>query len=73
MEVGNCWVNDVFSVQDVPAPDYGTGPQEMAWIKDTFEHLQPTDINSSACVTGKPLEEVRKFQHILYEESNQHQ
>ena len=43
--------------QDVPAPDYGTGPQEMAWIKDTFEHLQPNDINGSACVTGKPLEE----------------
>lgn len=42
---------------DVPAPDYGTGPQEMAWIKDTFEHLQPNDINGSACVTGKPLEE----------------
>ncbi|BBM96727.1 glutamate dehydrogenase (NAD(P)+) [Marchantia polymorpha subsp. ruderalis] len=42
---------------DVPAPDYGTGPQEMAWIKDTFEHLRPTDINGSACVTGKPLEE----------------
>jgi glutamate dehydrogenase (NAD(P)+) len=45
------------SLQDVPAPDYGTGPQEMAWIKDTFEHLQPNDINGSACVTGKPLEE----------------
>lgn len=44
-------------LQDVPAPDYGTGPQEMAWIKDTFEHLQPNDINGSACVTGKPLEE----------------
>ncbi|KAG0590513.1 hypothetical protein M758_1G111900 [Ceratodon purpureus] len=42
---------------DVPAPDYGTGPQEMAWIKDTFEHLQPNDINGAACVTGKPLEE----------------
>ncbi|KAG0579860.1 hypothetical protein M758_4G130600 [Ceratodon purpureus] len=42
---------------DVPAPDYGTGPQEMAWIKDTYEHLQPNDINGSACVTGKPLEE----------------
>lgn len=45
------------AAQDVPAPDYGTGPQEMAWIKDTFEHLQPNDINGSACVTGKPLEE----------------
>ncbi|XP_024391851.1 uncharacterized protein [Physcomitrium patens] len=42
---------------DVPAPDYGTGPQEMAWIKDTYEHLKPNDINGAACVTGKPLEE----------------
>jgi glutamate dehydrogenase (NAD(P)+) len=45
-------------MQDVPAPDYGTGPQEMAWIKDTYESLRPDDINSSACVTGKPMEEV---------------
>jgi hypothetical protein len=50
--------------QDVPAPDYGTGPQEMAWIKDTFEHLQPNDINGSACVTGKPLEEVRYLKYV---------
>eukprot|EP00249_Psilotum_nudum_P033436 c50504_g1_i1 orf=1-459(-) len=28
----------------------------MAWIKDTYEHLRSTDINSTACVTGKPLE-----------------
>lgn len=42
---------------DVPAPDYGTGPQEMAWIKDTYESLRPTELNSYACVTGKPLEE----------------
>jgi glutamate dehydrogenase/leucine dehydrogenase len=26
-------------------------------FQDTFEHLQPNDINGSACVTGKPLEE----------------
>ncbi|CAI5470918.1 unnamed protein product [Closterium sp. Yama58-4] len=42
---------------DVPAPDYGTGPQEMAWIKDTYQMLRPNDLNSFACVTGKPLEE----------------
>eukprot|EP00243_Klebsormidium_subtile_P008114 TRINITY_DN3753_c0_g1_i2.p1 TRINITY_DN3753_c0_g1~~TRINITY_DN3753_c0_g1_i2.p1 ORF type:complete len:405 (-),score=143.36 TRINITY_DN3753_c0_g1_i2:820-1983(-) len=42
---------------DVPAPDYGTGPQEMAWIKDTYQGLRPNDINGHACVTGKPLEE----------------
>ncbi|GJP60145.1 hypothetical protein CLOP_g17280 [Closterium sp. NIES-67] len=42
---------------DVPAPDYGTGPQEMAWIKDTYQMLKPGDLNTFACVTGKPLHE----------------
>eukprot|EP00270_Netrium_digitus_P012616 TRINITY_DN4119_c0_g1_i1.p1 TRINITY_DN4119_c0_g1~~TRINITY_DN4119_c0_g1_i1.p1 ORF type:complete len:506 (+),score=121.87 TRINITY_DN4119_c0_g1_i1:43-1560(+) len=42
---------------DVPAPDYGTGPQEMAWIQDTYSTLCPSDLNALACVTGKPLEQ----------------
>jgi len=39
---------------DVPAPDYGTGAQEMAWILDTFRQ-SVTDINAEGCVTGKPI------------------
>jgi glutamate dehydrogenase (NAD(P)+) len=41
---------------DVPAPDYGTGPTEMAWIVDTFKSLKGGDeLNGEACVTGKPI------------------
>ena len=40
---------------NVPAPDVGTGQREMAWIADTYKHLNPEDINYVACVTGKPL------------------
>jgi glutamate dehydrogenase (NAD(P)+) len=40
---------------DVPAPDYGTGPKEMAWIMDTYSAFHPEAINAGACVTGKPL------------------
>jgi glutamate dehydrogenase (NAD(P)+) len=40
---------------DVPAPDLGTGPREMAWIVDTYNSLSSGELNSAACVTGKPV------------------
>lgn len=39
--------------RDIPAPDMGTGPREMAWLMDEFSKAQGMTVN--AVVTGKPL------------------
>ncbi len=45
----------IHPAQNVPAPDMGTGEREMAWIADQYRRMNTTDIDSEACVTGKPL------------------
>ena len=47
-------MHDVFGKdRDIPAPDMGTGPREMAWMMDQYSRNQGMTINS--VVTGKPL------------------
>ena len=41
--------------ENVPAPDVGTSEREMAWIVDEFKRHGTLDVNSNACVTGKPI------------------
>jgi glutamate dehydrogenase (NAD(P)+) len=45
---------DVFGPdQDIPAPDMGTGPREMAWLMDQYSRTQGMTV--AAVVTGKPI------------------
>ena len=45
---------DVFGPdRDIPAPDMGTGPREMAWLMDEYSKTQGMTVN--AVVTGKPI------------------
>lgn len=39
--------------RDIPAPDMGTGPREMAWLMDQYSRARGMTVN--AVVTGKPL------------------
>jgi len=39
--------------RDIPAPDMGTGPREMAWIVDAFSLIEGFN---PAVATGKPIE-----------------
>jgi len=40
---------------DVPAPDYGTSQQEMAWLLDTYNMVAHGQLDSIGSVTGKPI------------------
>lgn len=45
---------DIFGPdRDIPAPDMGTGPREMAWVVDQYSRAKGMTVN--AVVTGKPL------------------
>jgi glutamate dehydrogenase (NAD(P)+) len=45
---------DIFGPdRDIPAPDMGTGPREMAWLMDEYSRAKGMTVN--AVVTGKPL------------------
>lgn len=39
--------------KDIPAPDMGTSPREMAWLMDEFSRLE--GFTSPGVVTGKPV------------------
>jgi glutamate dehydrogenase/leucine dehydrogenase len=39
---------------DIPALDYGPGEREMAWVVNTYQNLNPGQLDGLGCVTGKP-------------------
>src|SRR4029078_5210915 len=45
--------------KDIPAPDFNTTPQIMAWIMDTISMHQGHTVN--AVITGKPVQVVRSL------------
>jgi glutamate dehydrogenase (NAD(P)+) len=47
-------INQIGPEMDIPAPDVGTGPREMAWIFDTYSMNKGYSV--LGVVTGKPLE-----------------
>jgi len=47
--------NSIGPALDVPAPDYGTGAREMAWIADTYQAFHPEQVDALGCVTGKTV------------------
>ncbi len=47
-------MQDIFGPdKDIPAPDMGTGPREMAWLMD--EYSKSKGMTTHGVVTGKPL------------------
>jgi glutamate dehydrogenase (NAD(P)+) len=46
-------INEIGPEKDIPAPDVGTSPREMAWIFDTFSMNKGHSV--LGVVTGKPL------------------
>ncbi len=49
--------NSIGPDYDIPAPDVGTGPQEMAWLMDTYMNGVGAQQKNAqrAVVTGKPI------------------